>query len=193
MCRTEAQRSAQRLTGATEGGVHITDVSNASRTLLLNLRRLQWEPSLLEFFGLKASMLPTLASSSEVYGKITYGMLKGVEIAGLAGDQQAALVGNKCLRSGEAKCTYGTGAFLLFCTGEEVVESKAGLISSVRFSRFDATHIQDIFSRLRTRMAKKASQCIVSKARVRTVLPIYPLRLTSLISRCRWKCHQVAS
>lgn len=76
-------------------------------------------------------MLPTIASSSEVYGKISYGMLKGVEIAGLAGDQQAALVGNKCLRSGEAKCTYGTGAFLLFCTGEDVVESKAGLISSV--------------------------------------------------------------
>lgn len=111
--------------------MHVTDVTNASRTLLLNLRTLEWDPVLLKFFGLKGAMLPKIASSSEVYGNIAYGALKGVPIAGLAGDQQAALVGNKCLRQGEAKCTYGTGAFLLFCTGEEVVESKAGLLSTV--------------------------------------------------------------
>ncbi|EKM50153.1 uncharacterized protein PHACADRAFT_264722 [Phanerochaete carnosa HHB-10118-sp] len=122
-----------RLTGGAQGGVHVSDVTNASRTLLLNLRSLKWDPVLLEFFDLKENILPRLVSSSEVYGKIKYGALKGVEIAGLAGDQQAALVGNKCLRQGEAKCTYGTGAFLLFCTGEEIVESNAGLLSTVAY------------------------------------------------------------
>lgn len=122
-----------RLTGGASGGVHVSDVTNASRTLLLNLRTLQWDPVLLKFFGLKESILPKLVSSSEVYGHIKRGALANVPIAGLAGDQQAALVGNKCLRQGEAKCTYGTGAFLLFCTGEEVVESKAGLLSTVAY------------------------------------------------------------
>ena len=122
-----------RLTGGADGGVHVSDVTNACRTLLLNLRSLQWDPVLLKFFGLKESMLPRLVSSSEVYGRIAHGALRGVQIAGLAGDQQAALVGNKCLRAGEAKCTYGTGAFLLFCTGEDVVESRAGLLSTVAY------------------------------------------------------------
>ncbi len=121
----------QRLTGGEQGGVHITDVSNASRTLLLNIRSLQFDPVLLKFFGLKESILPKVASSSEVYGNIAHGSLKGVAIAGLAGDQQAALVGNKCLSPGEAKCTYGTGAFLLFCTGNEAVLSEHGLLTTV--------------------------------------------------------------
>lgn len=81
-------------------------------------------------------MLPKVASSSEVYGRIAYGSLKGVPIAGLAGDQQAALVGNKCLKQGQAKCTYGTGAFLLFCTGEEIVTSQHGLLTTVCFVIF---------------------------------------------------------
>lgn len=76
-------------------------------------------------------MLPQLVSSSELYGKIEQGALKGVQIGGLIGDQQGALVGNKCLGQGEAKCTYGTGAFLLFCTGSEIVQSAHGLISTV--------------------------------------------------------------
>lgn len=113
------------------GGLHVTEVTNASRTLLMNLRTLEWDPVMLDFLELKPSVLPNIASSSEVYGEISYGSLKGVKIGGLVGDQQGALVGNKCLRQGEAKCTYGTGAFLLFCTGEEIVSSAHGLLSTV--------------------------------------------------------------
>lgn len=88
----------------------------------------------MDFFGLRTSILPKLVSTSEVYGNIAYGALKGVPIGGLVGDQQGALIGNKCLNQGEAKCTYGTGAFLLFCTGNEIVESKHGLLSTVSTS-----------------------------------------------------------
>lgn len=122
----------QNLTGGVNGGLHISEVSNASRTLLLNVRTLQWEPLLLNFFGLKESILPKLVSTSEVYGTIASGILKGVRIGGLVGDQQGALIGNKCLRQGEAKCTYGTGAFLLFCTGDDIVYSGHGMLSTVR-------------------------------------------------------------
>ncbi len=98
---------------------------------MLNAATLQWEPLLLEFFGFRPSVLPKLVSTSEVYGNIAYGALAGVPIGGLVGDQQGALVGNKCFKKGEAKCTYGTGAFLLFCTGSEIVKSKHGLLSTV--------------------------------------------------------------
>ncbi|PSS30992.1 hypothetical protein PHLCEN_2v2480 [Hermanssonia centrifuga] len=121
------------LTGGVNGGIHVSDVTNASRTLLMNLSKLQWDPALLKFFGIKPSVLPKIVSSSEVYGDIAYGSLKGVKIAGLAGDQQAALIGNKCLNQGEAKCTYGTGAFLLFCTGGDIVQSQHGLLSTVAY------------------------------------------------------------
>ena len=114
-----------------EKNLHITDVTNASRTLLMNLKTLQWDDSLLKFFELKPSVLPKIVSSSEVYGELAGGALKGVKITGIAGDQQAALIGNKCLKQGEAKCTYGTGAFLLFCTGDEIVLSTHGLLSTV--------------------------------------------------------------
>jgi len=97
----------------------------------MNTCTLQWEPCLLQFFGLRDSVLPKLVSTSEVYGHIASGILAGVPIGGLVGDQQGAMVGNKCLRQGEAKCTYGTGAFLLFCTGEEQVKSSHGLLSTV--------------------------------------------------------------
>ena len=97
----------------------------------MNLNTLEWDPALLKFFELKPSVLPKIVSSSEVYGELQSTVLKGVKVAGLAGDQQAALIGNKCLRQGEAKCTYGTGAFLLFCTGEEPVQSKHGLLTTV--------------------------------------------------------------
>jgi glycerol kinase len=117
--------------GGVEKGIHISEVTNASRTLLLNTTTLQWEQSLVDFFGLRKSVLPKLVSTSEVYGDVAYGPLKGVPIGGLVGDQQAALIGNKCLNQGEAKCTYGTGAFLLFCTGGDIVESKHGLLSTV--------------------------------------------------------------
>ncbi|CCM00757.1 uncharacterized protein FIBRA_02797 [Fibroporia radiculosa] len=117
----------------TNRSVHITDVTNASRTLLMNLRTLQWDPVMLKFMEVKPSVLPKIASSSEIFGKIAYGALEGVKIAGLVGDQQGALVGNKCLKQGEAKCTYGTGAFLLFCTGADIVSSKHGLLSTVAY------------------------------------------------------------
>ncbi|KZV66311.1 glycerol kinase [Peniophora sp. CONT] len=121
------------LTGATDGGLHISEVSNASRTLLMNVKTLQWEPRLLKFFDLRESILPKIVSTSEVYGKVGKGSLKGVPIGGLVGDQQGALIGNKCLKQGEAKCTYGTGAFLLFCTGEDIVLSQHGLLSTVAY------------------------------------------------------------
>ncbi|KAI0664371.1 glycerol kinase [Cubamyces menziesii] len=122
-----------RLTGGAQTNLHITDVTNASRTLLMNLTTLKWDPALLKFFEIKDSVLPKIVSSSEVYGELAYGPLKGVKIGGIAGDQQAALVGNKCLKQGEAKCTYGTGAFLLFCTGEDIVQSQHGLLSTVAY------------------------------------------------------------
>jgi glycerol kinase len=116
-------------------GQHISEVSNASRTLLLNIRTLEWDPVLLQFFGIRLSVLPRLVSTSEVYGYLAYGPLKGVPLGGLVGDQQGALIGNKCLTQGEAKCTYGTGAFLLFCTGTDIVYSNHGLLSTVRKPR----------------------------------------------------------
>ena len=88
---------------------------------------------MLKFFGLRESILPEVRSSSEAYGKIASGPLAGVPIAGLVGDQQGALVGNKCLNAGEAKCTYGTGAFLLFNTGETPVRSEHGLLTTVAY------------------------------------------------------------
>ncbi|OCF54895.1 glycerol kinase [Kwoniella mangroviensis CBS 10435] len=124
------------LTGREQGGLHIMDVTNASRTLLISLKTLQWHPPLLRFFGIRPSVLPKIVSSSEIYGTISESIgtpLTSVPIAGIVGDQQAALVGNKCLRKGEAKCTYGTGAFVLFNTGEECVRSNYGLISTVAF------------------------------------------------------------
>ncbi|KAJ7631315.1 glycerol kinase [Mycena polygramma] len=121
------------LLGGAATSVHLSEVTNASRTLLLNTTTLQWEPSLLAFFGFRSSILPKLVSSSEVYGKIAAGPLAGVPVAGLVGDQQGALVGNKCLKQGEAKCTYGTGAFLLFCTGNEIVKSNHGLLSTIAY------------------------------------------------------------
>ncbi|KAJ7110284.1 glycerol kinase [Mycena crocata] len=121
------------LLGGVAANIHLSEVTNASRTLLLNTTTLQWEPSLLAFFGFRESILPKLVSTSEVYGKIAAGPLKGVPVGGLVGDQQGALVGNKCLAKGEAKCTYGTGAFLLFCTGGEIVKSSHGLLSTIAY------------------------------------------------------------
>ncbi|KAG0738813.1 hypothetical protein G6F62_009379 [Rhizopus arrhizus] len=119
-----------KLTGGT---AHVTDVTNASRTLLMNLKTLAWEPALLDFFGIPEKLLPTLCSSSEIYGEMADGPLKGIPIAGCIGDQQAALLGQKCFDRGEAKCTFGTGAFMLFNTGTTPVESTHGLITTVAF------------------------------------------------------------
>lgn len=121
------------LTGGAKGGVHITDVTNASRTQLLNLKTQQWDSTLLEAFQIPASILPAVKSSSEIYGEAAVGALKGVPIAGILGDQQAALVGQTCFDSGEVKNTYGTGCFLLMNTGERMVPSAAGLLTTIAY------------------------------------------------------------
>ena len=121
------------LTGGPKRGAHVTDVSNASRTQLLNLKTLDWDSDLLADFEIPRAMLPQVRSSSEVYGAAALPAIAGVEIAGILGDQQAALVGQACFRPGEAKNTYGTGCFLLMNTGERVVPSKFGLLTTVAY------------------------------------------------------------
>jgi glycerol kinase len=122
-----------KLTGGQNNGVHATDVTNASRTQLMNLKTLQWDEELLRALSVPRQILPEIRSSSEVYGYVTEGPLSGVAVAGILGDQQAALVGQTCFRSGEAKNTYGTGCFLLMNTGEKPTESKHGLLTTVAY------------------------------------------------------------
>ncbi len=112
------------LTGGTDGGVHATDVTNASRTLLMDLATLDWHPPALELMGIPASMLPEIRSSSEAYGEARGTALGGRPVAGILGDQQAALFGQTCFEQGEAKNTYGTGSFLLVNTGEEIAHTE---------------------------------------------------------------------
>jgi glycerol kinase len=121
------------LTGGTKGGVHITDVTNASRTQLMNLETLSWDKELLNAFGIPEAMLPKIRSSSETYGPAKEPSIKNVAIAGILGDQQAALVGQTCFEAGEAKNTYGTGCFLLMNTGTRKVDSKSGLLTTVAY------------------------------------------------------------
>ena len=121
------------LTGGPHGGLHVTDVTNASRTQLMHLQTLDWAPDLLEAFDIPRAMLPSIRSSSEHYGTATPEPIRGVSIGGILGDQQAALVGQACFRPGEAKNTYGTGCFLLMNTGETAVQSQAGLLTTVAY------------------------------------------------------------
>ena len=120
------------LTGGVSGGVHVTDVSNASRTMLMDLKTLDWDPEMLKVMGIPRSMLPTIKASSEVYGKAV-GDLAGIPVAGDLGDQQAALFGQTCFSAGEAKNTYGTGCFMLLNTGTKVVPSKSGLLTTLGY------------------------------------------------------------
>jgi glycerol kinase len=120
------------LTGGVDGGQHVTDVTNASRTMLMNLETLDWDDDLLRSIGVPRSMLPEIRSSSQVYGEAV-GAAAGVPVAGDLGDQQAALFGQTCFDVGEAKNTYGTGSFLLLNTGTEAVQSKNGLITGVGY------------------------------------------------------------
>jgi len=115
------------------GGIHITDVTNASRTQLMNLRTLDWDPDLLETLRIPAAVLPSIRSSSEVYAHAVIPELQDVPVASILGDQQAALFGQTCFRPGEAKNTYGTGCFLLMNTGTKIVPSKLGLLTTVAY------------------------------------------------------------
>jgi glycerol kinase len=122
------------LTGGPKGGVHATDVTNASRTLLMDLRTLDWDDDILRDFGIPRSMLPQIRSSSEVYGVATSSsLLREVPIAGILGDQQAATFGQVAFGAGESKNTYGTGNFLILNTGEELVKSANGLLTTVAY------------------------------------------------------------
>jgi glycerol kinase len=122
------------LTGGTDGGIHMTDVTNASRTLLMDLKTLQWDDALCSAIGVPKAMLPEIKASSDVYGEVrSGGGFNGVKVAGDLGDQQAATFGQTCFAVGEAKNTYGTGNFLLLNTGTEAVQSKSGLITTVGY------------------------------------------------------------
>ena len=120
------------LTGGISGGVHVTDVTNASRTLLMDLETLQWDSELLSAFDIPHALLPKIVSSSEIYGHAGE-PLQGVPVAGILGDQQAATFGQAAFSQGEAKNTYGTGNFLIFNTGEEIVHSQNGLLTTVAY------------------------------------------------------------
>ncbi|NDB68149.1 MAG: glycerol kinase, partial [Methylocystaceae bacterium] len=120
------------LTGGVKGGRHLTDVTNASRTLLMNLATLQWDQELLEFFNIPRNCLPEICSSSEIYGSCV-GLLSGVPIGAALGDQQASLFGQACLSPGEAKNTYGTGCFLLMNIGDKPHMSRHGLLTTVAY------------------------------------------------------------
>jgi glycerol kinase len=120
------------LTGGVDGGLHITDVTNASRTMLMNLETLDWDPEILKIMGIPKAMLPQIRPSSEVYGKCV-GDLAGIPVAGDLGDQQAAIFGQTCYSVGEAKNTYGTGNFMLLNTGTKPVQSKNGLLTTMGY------------------------------------------------------------
>ncbi|MFZ4893170.1 glycerol kinase GlpK [Plantibacter sp. Mn2098] len=127
------------LTGGVNGGVHVTDVTNASRTLFMDLETLQWDDEILEIFGVPKSMLPEIKSSSEVYGHASDdSLLRETPIAGILGDQQAATFGQAAFQQGEAKNTYGTGNFIIFNTGEEIVHSENGLLTTLGYKLGDA-------------------------------------------------------
>jgi glycerol kinase len=120
------------LTGGPNGGVHVTDVSNASRTMLMNLETLDWDPDMLKVMGVPRAMLPKIMASSAVYGNAR-GDLAGIPVAGDLGDQQAALFGQTCFSAGEAKNTYGTGCFMLLNTGNKPIQSKNGLLTTLGY------------------------------------------------------------
>ncbi|SJM71536.1 glycerol kinase GlpK [Gulosibacter sp. 10] len=131
-----------QLTGGVDGGVHITDVTNASRSSLMRLDTCEWDPEILEAFGIPPACLPEIRSSSEVYGRCTgRSPVPGVPVAGILGDQQAAQFGQTAFERGEAKNTYGTGAFLVYGTGTEPVRSDHGLLTTVAYRLGDGpTH-----------------------------------------------------
>ncbi|HTM38814.1 MAG TPA: glycerol kinase GlpK [Terriglobales bacterium] len=133
LCGTIDSFLIWKLTGGAEGGLHLTDVTNASRTQLMDLATLEWDSKILEDFEIPKQMLPKIVSSSEFFGNTAVPGIEGVTIAGVLGDQQAALVGQACFKPGEAKNTYGTGCFMLMNTGTKPVFSKCGLLTTVGY------------------------------------------------------------
>ena len=127
---------AWNLTGGVDGGIHITDVTNASRTQLMDLATCQWDNEILQVLSIPKAMLPTIQASSKVYAKAK-GVLGGVPLAGILGDQQAALVGQTCFDPGQGKNTYGTGCFLLMNSGKKPVQSQHGLLTTVAYQLGD--------------------------------------------------------
>jgi glycerol kinase len=121
------------LTGGAQSGIHVTDVTNASRTQLMNLQSLDWDENILKVLDIPRPMLPLIRSSSEIYGFSQVATIRDVPIAADLGDQQAALVGQTCFKSGQAKNTYGTGCFLLLNTGPHAVHSRHGLVTTVAY------------------------------------------------------------
>ena len=138
LCGTIDSFLIWQLTGGTRGGIHITDVSNASRTQLMNLATLAWDEEILSDFEIPKQILPKIVSSSEVYGAARLDAIKDVPLSGALGDQQAALVGQACFKPGQAKNTYGTGCFLLLNTGTKPVPSKFGLLTTIAYKLGDA-------------------------------------------------------
>jgi glycerol kinase len=124
---------AWNLTGGPHGGVHVIDVTNASRTQLMNIGSCEWDDDMLAEFAIPRACLPRIVSSSAVCGESSTAHLKDIRLAGILGDQQAALVGQTCFAAGEAKNTYGTGSFLLMNTGTKPVQSKAGLLTTLAY------------------------------------------------------------
>jgi len=133
LCGTVDSFLIWKLTGGAAGGVHVTDVTNASRTQLMSLAKLQWDDDILRDFEIPVQILPRIASSSEIYGHAKIPAIRDVAIAGVLGDQQAALIGQVCFKPGQSKNTYGTGCFMLLNTGEKIVPSKFGLITTVAY------------------------------------------------------------
>ncbi|XP_044728466.1 glycerol kinase-like [Chrysoperla carnea] len=122
------------LTGGINGGIHVTDVTNASRTMLMNIDTLNWDPLLCRTFEIRPEMLPEIRSSSEIYGYVKkFSSLGGIPISGILGNQQAALVGQRCLKQGQAKNTYRSGCFLLYNTGVTKVQSSHGLVTTIAY------------------------------------------------------------
>ncbi|XP_015521162.2 glycerol kinase isoform X1 [Neodiprion lecontei] len=121
------------LTGGKDRGLYITDVTNASRTMLMNIETLSWDPTLCRYFDIPMKLLPDIKSSSEIYGKVAVGPLRGITISGILGNQQSALVGQNCLRQGQAKNTYRSGCFLLCNTGTTRVQSSHGLVTTLAY------------------------------------------------------------
>lgn len=178
------------LTGGVDGGVHATDVTNASRTLFMDLETLSWRDDILDVFGVPRSMLPPeIRSSSEVYGAVEpSSLLREVPVAGILGDQQAATFGQAAFDPGESKNTYGTGNFLIFNTGTEIVHSKNGLLTTLGYKLGDDAPHYALEARSPSRARSSSGSATTwasSRARPRSKNWPRPWRTTAGRTSCR--------